>query len=341
MPIAMLIAALLGAQDAAESEVLARQAAAVDAQETAPASADQSAAGRLPKVAAGRVTQMMFDDGAAAGVGEVWVWTPPGYGRDPRARYPVLYMHDGQNIFDPALTNYGKEWGIDEAITRMAMREDLREWIVVGIRSPENRWLNLFPEKLLDFLPAHRVAALAETAGTERIDRRAFGGDEYLKWMVTRLKPYIDRRYPTHKDAANTAVMGASMGGLMSLYAVAEYPEVFGQGAGLSTHFALGNPVEDEAAVPGHVADMVEAWKNYLNSTHIDPSENRLYVDHGTATLDAGYELYYVAFEQMMRAGGWPPGHFESRRFKGAEHDEDGWRERIDIPLAFLDRYDP
>ncbi len=343
MPIALMLALLAGLQDAPPAQVPPVDAAGLTSDQVTAEGPEDTLPGAaaLPAISSGRITQMMFADGAAAGVGEVWVWTPPSYGRDPRARFPVLYMHDGQNLFDPAFTNYGKEWGMDEAITRLSRRGDLREWIVVGIRSPETRWLSLFPEKLLDFLPPQRRAALAATIGEERLDRSAFRGDEYLDWVVTRLKPYIDRRYPTHADPANTAVMGASMGGLMSLYAVAEYPKVFGQGAGLSTHFALGNPIEDEAEVPAHVADMVAAWDAYLDSTHIDPEMNMLYVDHGTATLDASYEPYYVAFAEMMTKGGWAPTHFESRRFKGAEHDEDGWRERVDIPLGFLDRYDP
>ncbi|MCJ7421378.1 alpha/beta hydrolase [Sphingomicrobium astaxanthinifaciens] len=287
-------------------------------------------AATLPAVAAGRITQMMFDDGAAAGVGEVWVWTPPSYGRDPRARYPVLYVHDGQNLFDPAFADAGQAWGIDEAITRLAARGDLREWIVVGIRSPRERWRALFPEKLYDFLPAARQRALAEPRG-------ALVGDAYLGWMVERLKPYIDRRYPTHAGPENTAVMGAALGGLTSLYAVAEYPHVFGQGAALSARFALPD-ADTGPADP--VGDIVAAWDAYLDSTHIDPQRNALYLDHGTAPAGeaAGY---HAAFAAMMRKGGWPARHFESRRFTGAAPDVQSWRERIDIPLAFLDRYDP
>ncbi|WP_347717725.1 alpha/beta hydrolase-fold protein [Sphingomonas sp.] len=74
------------------------------------------------------------------------MWLPPGYDANKRVRYPVLYMHDGQNLFDRALTKFDQEWGIDEAISRMVRQGDLREWIVVGVQSPRSRYQTLFHE---------------------------------------------------------------------------------------------------------------------------------------------------------------------------------------------------
>ncbi|WP_343344275.1 alpha/beta hydrolase-fold protein [Sphingomicrobium sp. XHP0239] len=270
---------------------------------------------------------------------EVFVWFPSSYEDDEDRRYPVLYMHDGQNLFDPALTNYQKEWGMDEAIARLHSRGDLREWIVVGIRSPEQRYMTLFPEKLVDHLPAERVAALASVSGSPMIEREALMGDEYLFWLTNTLKGFIDDAYRTLPGPEDTAVMGSSMGGLMSLYALAEYPDVFGQAAAVSIHYPLGEPEVGDVAA--NVADTTAAWARYLETSAMRPGPNRLYMDHGTATLDQYYPPYADAFDAMMAERGWDGAAYESRRFSGAEHDENAWRERVDIPLAFLDREDP
>ena len=275
----------------------------------------------------------------APGVSEIWAWVPPSYRDGSDRRYPVLYMHDGQNLFDAALTNYNKEWGMDEAIARLAARGDLREWIVIGIRSPEQRYMTLFPEKLVDHLPADRVAALASVSGNETIERDALMGDEYLAWLTGSLKPMVDAELRTLSGSEDTAVMGSSMGGLMSLYAIAEYPQVFGQAAAVSIHLPLGEPEQEDVAA--NVADITAAWASYLATTALRPGANRLYLDHGTATLDQYYPPYFEAFDAMMAAAGWGGANYESRRFTGAEHDEDAWRERVDIPLGFLDRKDP
>ncbi|WP_260482801.1 alpha/beta hydrolase [Sphingomicrobium flavum] len=270
---------------------------------------------------------------------ETWVWLPPSYGQDESRRFPVLYMHDGQNLFDAALTNYNKEWQMDEAISRMAANGDLREWIVVGLRSPKERYLALFPEKLVDHMPPARVAALAGVTNFTEVRRDMLRGDQYLVHLTQRLKPRVDELFRTLAGADDTAVMGSSMGGLMSLYAIAEYPDVFGQAAAVSIHYPLGAPdIED---VDANVADTTAAWEKYLATTKLDPAKNRIYMDHGTATLDQYYPPYADAFDAMMAKHGWDRSNYMSRRYTGAEHDERAWAERVDIPLAFLDRKDP
>lgn len=266
---------------------------------------------------------------------ETWVWLPPSYESGNARRYPVLYMHDGQNLFDPALTNYNKEWGMDEAIARMAANGDLREWIVVGVRSPRQRYLTLFPQKLVDHLPDEMTSGFAEFAEGGEFSRDTLKGDAYLAHLTQRLKPAVDRAFRTLPELEHTAVMGSSMGGLMSLYALAEYPDVFGQAAAVSIHYPLGNPMT------GDVEASTAAWEAYLATTDLDPAKNRLYMDHGTATLDQYYPPYADAFDAMMAQNGWDQSNYMSRRYTGAEHDERAWMERVDIPLTFLDREDP
>ncbi len=269
----------------------------------------------------------------------VWVWLPPGYRTDSAARFPVLYMHDAENLFDRRHSNFDKEWRIDETITRMAARGDLRQWIVVGIESPRERFATLFPQKVWAHLPEpHRSEVIAgDFGGTTR--PRVLMADAYLAFLVKELKPAIDARYRTLAGARDTAVMGASMGGLISLYAMAEYPEVFGQAAGLSTHLPMGGV--DAPDLPARPAGVAAAFAAYLATTRLDPAANRLYLDHGTATLDAFYPPFFTAFDAMMAQRGWALPQYESRAFFGTAHEENAWAQRLDIPLAFLDQGDP
>jgi len=156
--------------------------------------------------------------------------------------------------------------------------------------------------------------------------RPSFRGDEltsdrYLQFIVTELKPFIDSTYRTLAGRADTFVMGSSMGGLISAYAVAEYPDVFGGAACVSTHWPAGN---------GAVID-------YLASHLPDHASHRLYFDYGTATLDALYEPYQQRMDVVMRQAGYVEGrNWLTLRFDGAEHNEQAWRQRAALPLQFL-----
>lgn len=294
----------------------------------------------VPEVSAGEIVWWPdFAPAEAVGVRDVWIWLPESYASAPDQRYPVLYMHDAENAFDRRLSNFDKEWGVDEAITRMARRGDLREWIVVGLRSPVDRYQTLFPQKLFELLPQDyrdRVSQIS-FAGIEA--NKPLRGDAYARMLAIDLKGKVDEEFRTLAGPEDTAVMGSSMGGLMSLYAIAEYPEVFGQAAGLSTHLPMASP---EGGDPQQrAAEVAEAFRQYLAQSRLDPAINHIYIDHGTATLDAFYPPYFEAFDAMMAAQEWDSPTFESRAFFGAEHEENAWAQRVDIPLGFLDRSDP
>ena len=292
-----------------------------------------------PELSQGRVAAWKSLDGGAAGPMTVWVWLPPAYDAQKGKRFPVLYMHDGQNLFDRKLTNYNQEWQMDEAIPRMARQGDLRSWIVVGVQSPRSRYRALFPQKIFPLLPAEfqqRVLTL-DTGET----KAELAGDAYLKFMVEVVKPRVDREFRTLKGPADTAVMGSSMGGLMAFYAMAEYPQIFGQAAAVSMHVALAGSSEkgiDHAKVAGDAAD---AFRRYLATSQMKPGANRLYIDHGTSTLDGSYAPYSAALVPMLQSSGWTGPNFMFRTYAGAEHNETAWAQRVDIPLAFLDRSDP
>ncbi|MGI8931635.1 MAG: alpha/beta hydrolase [Sphingomicrobium sp.] len=304
-----------------------------------PALAAVDPARMMPKVSEGKVVAWPELDGGAAGKMTVWVWRPPGYDRPKGRRFPVLYMHDGQNLFDPRLTNFNQEWAIDEAIPRLARQGDLREWIVVGVQSPRSRYRTLFPQKILPFLPAdfrQRVLTLDDGNPSG-----VFAGDAYLKFLVSVVKPRVDREFRTLSRPADTAVMGSSMGGLMAFYAMAEYPRIFGQAAAVSMHIALADPTAKGLDHPVLGKQAADAFRHYLATSRMRPGANRLYIDHGSGTLDGSYGPYSGAVVPMLRSLGWRPPHLAFRTYAGAEHNETAWAQRVDIPLAFLDRSDP
>ncbi|WP_407354419.1 alpha/beta hydrolase [Luteimonas sp. R10] len=244
------------------------------------------------------------------------VWLPPGYARDPQRRYPVLYMHDGQNLFDPATAYGGVEWGIDETMTRLVADGAIRPAIVVGI------WNT--PQRFGEYMPAKAVTTDAVATGVDGFDpllRAQVVSDAYLRFVVEELKPAVDAAYRTRTGRDDTLVMGSSMGALISLYAVAEYPQVFGAAAAVSTHW----PAAEGAMI------------DWLAARLPDPATHRLYFDHGTATLDAGYAPYQRRMDAIVRAAGYVDGEsLTSLRFEGAEHAEGAWRARAHRPLTFL-----
>lgn len=247
---------------------------------------------------------------------DVDVWLPPSYGRDPQRRYPVLYMHDGQNLFDPALGYTGVDWDIDGAMTRLIEAGGIREAIVVGV------WNT--PLRFAEYMPKMPVQTEMVSSGIEgRMIGRAedIRSDGYLHFLVDELKPFIDTQYRTMPGRDDTFVMGSSMGGLISAYAVAQFPEVFGGIGAVSTHWP---------ACDGCVVD-------WLGAHLPDPRTHRLYFDHGTVGLDALYPPHQARMDAALRTGGYIEGkHSMTRRFEGADHNEAAWRARVEIPLRFL-----
>jgi len=245
------------------------------------------------------------------------VWLPPGYATDTSRRYPVVYMQDGQSLFDPALAFGGIDWAIDETMTRLIDEGRVRPAIVVGIwNTGMGRYSEYMPQKAATGDEVSFGVPGRPTLAVEQLT-----SDLYLRFMVEELKPFVDGRYRTAAGRADTFVMGSSMGGLISAYAVSEYPEVFGGAACISTHWPAGD---------GAVVD-------YLSAHLPDPATHRFYFDHGTVTLDELYEPFQRRMDAAMLQAGYVDGtNWVSRRFDGAEHSEKAWRLRAGIPLEFL-----
>lgn len=154
-------------------------------------------------------------------VRRIWIYLPPGYHSSGK-KYPVLYMHDGQNVFDDA-TSYAGEWGVDEFLDSTT----LRTCIVVGIDNGELKRIN-------EYCP---------------YDMERFGkgeGDQYVDFLANTLKPFIDQKYRTSHKVRDTWVAGSSMGGLISLYAILKYPRVFGGAGVISPAFWVGPGIFDD-----------------------------------------------------------------------------------------------
>lgn len=153
--------------------------------------------------------------------------------------------------------------------------------------------------------------------------------DKYLQFLVTELKPFIDSIFSAFKDRNNTFVAGSSMGGLISMYTICEYPEVFGGAACLSTHWpgiftAGNNPVP-------------QAFIHYMKIKLPKPSAHKIYFDYGTETLDALYKPFQIQADAVMREKKFITGeNWITKEFPGADYSEKAWRERLHIPFLFL-----
>jgi len=255
----------------------------------------------------------------------VHVWLPSSYEAQPARRYAVIYAMDGQNQFDPKLSFIGVDWALDETLTRLIAEEKVREAIVVAVWNTPRRAQEYVPQKpVLAALGTPRESLMRAAVAKIGFDldkddwRRS---DAYLKFLVQELKPFIDKEYRTRTNCRDTIIMGSSAGAFISLYAITEYPDVFGGAACLSTHW----PLADGA--------LIEYFKDKLP----DPAAHKIYFVFGTETLDQGYEPYQLKMDAAMEKRGYRSGvNWLTRKFEGDEHSEKAWRKRVHIPLEFL-----
>jgi len=143
---------------------------------------------------------------------DIIVWLPPDYFDKSAKRYPVLYMHDGQNIVDPNTSSFGIDWQIDETADSLIRSQEIEPFILVGINNTADRFF--------DYSPGEK-------------------GTAYMNLIVDKIKPFIDSNYKTHPGRENTAVGGSSMGGLISFMIAWKYPEVFSKAICMSPAFKI------------------------------------------------------------------------------------------------------
>lgn len=236
----------------------------------------------------------------------VSVWLPPGYAMPENAsrRYPVLYMHDGQNVFDPSTAFLGREWHADEIATEAIERGSIPPVIIVGI------WNT--PERVGDYTPDQD---LEEARGDNKPQGRGGNGARYLRWIIRELKPFIDSNYRTQPGRETTAIMGSSLGGIISLAAAEQHPDTFGCVAAVSPSLWW-----NKGAVIGR-------WNART------PELCRLWVDMGDRER-AGLTDALTAFEAATRPTLGARMHAEV--VPGGRHDEPSWSARLGRTLRFL-----
>ncbi len=298
---------------------------ALGVQASAPAA---DAPAPLPQPASGRIERLAHFPSSHVAPRHVDVWLPAGY--SPARRHHVVYMHDGQMLFDARTTWNGQAWKVDQALSRLMQAGRVPDTIVVGI------WNN-GPQRYAEYYPGKFLAGAPEPVRREYLEKAANGrlqSDAYLRFLVDELKPAIDARYATLPGPEGTFVMGSSMGGLISLYALCEYPQVFGGAAALSAHW-VGRPTAwglervRNGALPLAALD-------YLARQLPPAGRHRLWVDRGTDALDSLYAPALGLWAELLRDRGYTAADAAVRVFEGTGHNEADWAARLDEPLAFL-----
>ena len=232
----------------------------------------------------------------------VWVYLPPTYVENTEARLGVLYMHDGANLFDPALAFGGNEWKVDETMDAGSEDGSIRETIVVGIEST-----------------AARISELTPTADPQNGGGHA---DDYLAMVVDEIKPLIDKDLRTVPGREQTAIMGSSLGGLVSAYAGVRRADVFGLVGEMSP-----STWWDGTVILGEVS-----------STPMRPAKPlRVYVDSG----DSGASNDDVVNTTELAARYRKAGYKDTKDLlhvvqAGAQHNEIYWAQRLPAALHFL-----
>jgi len=235
---------------------------------------------------------------------DILVYLPPSY-NDGNKRYPVIYMQDGQNLFD-AHTSYSGEWYVDDSV--LALSHEGLEVIVVGIP-------NMGADRIHEYSPFPDP----EHGGGQ--------GEKYVSFIVEKLKPIIDRDFRTLSDKENTAIMGSSMGGLISMYAFFRFPDVFGMVGAMSPSFWFAQR---------EIFDYVEQAPYHAG---------RIYLDMGTNEAigiikKGGMKLTPNMVEHMrdiLAAKGYCPN--EDLLYlleQGAGHTEPAWAHRFPLAVKFL-----
>lgn len=288
----------------------------------------------MPRLSSGRVKRIPDFASRHVDARHVDVWLPDGY--DGRTRHPVIYMHDGQAVFDGAMALSKTGWHIDRAVHEWSQRNPGPAPMVVAIwNHPTQRHLEFFPQPMLDRLDR---AARERAWDTLPLTMRPFAGalvkdgrshsEAYLRFLVEELKPRIDARFATRSGRADTLVMGSSMGGLITINAVLAYPQVFGAGAAMSTHWIGLFERNDE------ISNAAVVWLRAALPSR--PGDLRLYLDRGTRDMDADYAHAQHQVDALLRDRGFVAPQVLSRVFEGAGHNEADWAARLPVPVAFL-----
>lgn len=218
---------------------------------------------------------------------DIIVWLPPSYNVNLQKRYPTLYLHDGQNVFDPTTSYLGIDWQLDETVTKLIESRKITEIIMIGINCTDDR--------TAEYSPMQK-------------------GKKYSQFLIDTLKPFIDSNYRTKADAPNTAVLGSSMGGIISFHLAWEYPDIFSMAGCLSPAFLVDNN------------EVIERVRNTQKFIDI-----KITILNGTVGLEAELQPAISEMINALQSKGYTD--FIYQIYDGAEHNEKAWAEQVEIPL--------
>jgi len=260
---------------------------------------------------------------------DLFVWVPDNPA--PSAGFPVLYLQDGQNLFDAQLVPFGTAWEIDRSMSQLADARRLAPAIVVGIASTGARFTDYAPASILNQLPdAARGAVESLWGGTAR-------SDVYAALVVEDVKPLIDAHFPTSPETDSTFLGGSSLGAVAALEILTRYPDRVAGAACLSAHLSL-LPVTETEPLPDHFAADVTRAVSYFATTRVPPAgRHALWIDRSALGIDRFYEPSHAALASALHGLGYVDGvDLTMRCYPGVGHDEDAWRARLNDTLVFL-----
>ncbi|MFN8276948.1 MAG: alpha/beta hydrolase-fold protein [Chitinophagales bacterium] len=282
-----------------------------------------------PSVTSGRMISWLAFPSKHIQSPDIDIWLPNGYADS--IRYAVVYMQDGQMLFDSSITWNHQSWEVDETANGLLVQGVIRPCIFVGISSkPETRYRYFFPEDpFWQLNKRQRDTVVARLVRSGRA-QRGFepGSNEFLIFMVEELRPAINRSFSVDTNRAATFCAGSSMGAMLSCYALCKYPQVFGGAACFSTHW-VGVVQQDGNPFP-------RAILCYLKHHLPAAGNHHWYFDCGTKTLDSLYPSIQHRVDRILKKKGYAAANWVTQYADGDDHSEKAWRRRLPAALRFL-----
>jgi predicted alpha/beta superfamily hydrolase len=237
---------------------------------------------------------------------DILVYLPRGYRALSRRRYPVLYLNDGQNVFDAATSFSGVEWGVDETAERLIKENLIEPLIVVAVA-------NTGEKRVDEYAPTRGVI----DAKAKRKRRSKGLARKYAGFLMDEVKPYIDRKYRTNPDAEFTGLGGSSLGGLVTLAIGILYPQVFSRLIVMSPSIW---------------------WDDFAIYRLVDSIQQKpplkIWLDTGTA--EPGWEQARELLNRLLEKGWKLPKDLQYMEAQGSDHSEAAWAARVEPALRFL-----
>src|SRR6266404_3373814 len=237
---------------------------------------------------------------------DVLVYLPPGYRRFSRQRYPVLYLQDGQNVFDAATSFAGVEWGVDETAQRLVREQLIEPLIIVAIA-------NTGAERIHEYAPTPGVI----DASAKPKKRSKGWARKYGRFLIEELKPYVDKQYRTKPAAEFTGLGGSSLGALLTLSLGLWFPNVFTRLIAMSPSVWWDDQV---------IVQMVNELDRKLPL--------KIWLD--TGTNEPGWEQARTLCAALIEKGWHPFDGLHYHEIEGSDHSEGAWAMRVEPALRFL-----